>query len=85
MLESPNSPVIHQVRMVLCLTVLLVADFAVAIETIKASVVSDLVPSPVEYALIAPDGFRTMKDLPLVLNLHGGGGNRDRLLSQAKI
>lgn len=53
-----------------------------AIETIRSSVSSDLVPD-VEYALIAPDGFREMKDLPLVLNLHGGGGNRERLLDQA--
>ena len=44
-----------------------------------------MVPGPVEYALIAPKGFRDMKDLPLVLSLHGGGGNRDRLLDQASI
>lgn len=54
MLESPSSLVIQQVRMVLCLAVLLVADLAMAIETIKALVASDLIPSPVEYALIAP-------------------------------
>jgi len=51
-------------------------------EVIKAKVDSAIVPGPVEYALIAPDGFRKMKDLPLVLNLHGGGGNRDRLVEQ---
>lgn len=52
------------------------------LDTIRAEVESDLVPSPVEYALIAPDGFRDMKDLPLILNLHGGGGNRERLFDQ---
>lgn len=53
-----------------------------ATEIIKAEVASDLVPSPVQYALIAPDGFRQMKDLPLVLDLHGGGGNRENLVQQ---
>ena len=53
-----------------------------AAEIVKAEVKSDIVPSPVQYALIAPDGFRSMKDLPLVLDLHGGGGNREKLLEQ---
>ncbi len=40
---------------------------------------TDLVPDPVEYALIAPQGFAASSDLPLVLYLHGGGGSRDAL------
>ncbi|XOV87815.1 MAG: alpha/beta hydrolase [Pseudomonadota bacterium] len=53
-----------------------------ASEVIKAEVKSDIVPSPVEYAVIAPKGYKDMKDLPLVLNLHGGGGSRERLVTQ---
>lgn len=55
-----------------------------AYEQILAETASSLVPSPVEYAVIAPDGFQKMQNLPLVLNLHGGGGNRKGLLRQAK-
>ncbi|XOV83503.1 MAG: alpha/beta hydrolase [bacterium] len=61
---------------------LLVPGAASAFERVLAQVSSPLVPSPVEYALIGPEGFAQMKDLPLVLNLHGGGGNRDGLLRQ---
>ncbi|MEX0941482.1 MAG: alpha/beta hydrolase-fold protein [Pseudomonadales bacterium] len=53
-----------------------------ASQVIKAEVISTIVPSPVEYAVIAPDGFEEMKDLPLILNLHGGRGSRDRLVDQ---
>lgn len=53
------------------------------VEIVRGEVSSDIVPSPVAYALLAPPGFRQMKDLPLVLNLHGGGGNRERLVEQA--
>ncbi|MGE0622090.1 MAG: alpha/beta hydrolase [Pseudomonadales bacterium] len=56
-----------------------------AYESIRSTVTSDIVPTPVEYALIVPDGFRAMSGLPLVLNLHGGGGNRERLFDQAAV
>ena len=42
-------------------------------------VTSDLVPSPVQYAVLMPEGAGQMKDLPLILNLHGGGGSRKNL------
>jgi S-formylglutathione hydrolase len=35
--------------------------------------------------LLAPSGFQELKDLPLVLNLHGGGGSRDGLKRQAQL
>jgi len=62
---------------------LLFASHASAYEQILAETDTSLVPSPVEFAVIAPDGFQKMQNLPLVLNLHGGGGNRDGLLRQA--
>ncbi len=54
-------------------------------EKLLSEVASEIVPSPVEYAVIAPDGYRDMRNLPLVLNLHGGGGSRARLLQQAEL
>ncbi len=62
---------------------LLCASHVSAYEHILAETTTSLVPSPVEYAVIAPDGFQKMQNLPLVLNLHGGGGNRDGLSRQA--
>jgi len=55
---------------------------AMASEVVLAEFSSDMVPSPVKYALLAPTGFRTMKDLPLIINLHGGRGSRDSLIRQ---
>jgi S-formylglutathione hydrolase len=64
---------------------LLVTQTVWAYEKIFGQIDSDWVPGPVEYALIAPDGFADMRELPLVLNLHGGGGDRTRLLAQANL
>lgn len=61
---------------------LFASSVIMASEVIKAEVEATIVPSPVKYALIAPAGFRAMKDLPLILNLHGGGGSRDGLIRQ---
>ncbi len=58
---------------------------ALASETLMSEIDSDLVPGPVGYAVLAPTGYRVMKDLPLILNLHGGGGSRDNLLRQEKL
>ena len=50
---------------------------------VDASVDSDLVPGPVEYYALLPPGYDGMSEaLPLVLNLHGGGGSRDVLKRQ---
>ena len=47
---------------------------------LEARVASDLVPSPVEYAVLVPDGYNPSGErLPLLLDLHGGGGNRGYL------
>jgi S-formylglutathione hydrolase len=49
---------------------------------IDAALKSDLVPRDVEYSVIIPDGHENKKALPLVLNLHGGRGSRERLKTQ---
>ena len=57
-------------------------DSLMASQIILSDLASDLVPGSVEYAVLVPDGYQSMKDLPLVLNLHGGGGSRDALVRQ---
>lgn len=66
------------------IVVMFFASYASAYEQVLAETPTTLVPSPVEYAVIAPDGYQKMQDLPLVLNLHGGGGDRKGLLRQAE-
>ncbi len=72
-------------RILLLLFFLCAAEPAMAVESIRATLDAAIVPAPVEYAVIAPDGFREMDDLPLVLNLHGGGGDRERLFDQRAV
>ena len=44
---------------------------------IEGTVASQLVPGPVEYYALVPAGLSsTSEPVPLVLNLHGGGGDR---------
>lgn len=61
-----------------------IALSARASEIRLASVESELVPSPVAYAVLLPPGYdaAAAASLPLILNLHGGGGSRDNLVRQ---
>jgi S-formylglutathione hydrolase len=57
-----------------------------ASELVDATVESELVPSPVEYFALLPPGYEDAAEAyPLVLNLHGGGGNREVLKRQVTI
>ncbi|MCI0489951.1 MAG: esterase [Blastocatellia bacterium] len=48
-----------------------------ASQLIEGKLETSLVPGPVEYAVLLPDGYdRAQGSLPLLLLLHGGGGNR---------
>lgn len=56
------------------------------VQTIAASQLVDgkleskLVPNPVEFAVLLPDGYESAKELlPLLLFLHGGGGDKSFL------
>ena len=50
---------------------------------VDGSLNSELVPTPVEYYALLPPGYSEKAELvPLVLNLHGGGGNREALRNQ---
>jgi S-formylglutathione hydrolase len=43
---------------------------------------TELVPSPVPYAVLLPDGLDALEGpIPLCLHLHGGGGSRDELVT----
>ena len=51
-------------------------------ELIDGTLQSDLVPQEVEYYALLPIGYQASEEpLPLVINLHGGGGSREVLKS----
>src|SRR5277367_4535947 len=50
-----------------------------AAELVEAEFKSNLVPHPVPYAVLLPDGYKDGEPLPLLLYLHGGGGDRTAL------
>src|SRR5579883_3270437 len=51
-------------------------------ELVLADMTTNLVPHPVPYAVLLPDGYRdSNQPLPLLIMLHGGGGSRDMLAS----
>lgn len=79
--DGAREPVTNNVltRIVILCAFGLFSVCAHSAEYVLVEVTSDLVPSPVEYAYLAPSGYRSMKNLPLVFNLHGGGGSRDNL------
>ena len=54
-----------------------------ATQLVEGSLESELVPGPVEYYALLPPGYSGAIDpIPLVLNLHGGGGSREALMNQ---
>lgn len=64
-------------------SLLLAACFVVranATQLVDAKLDSKLVPSPVEFAVLLPDGYESAKEpLPLLLFLHGGDGDKSFL------
>ncbi len=47
---------------------------------VEGTLASDLVPQAVEYYALLPPGYDALQEeIPLVFNLHGGGGSRDVL------
>jgi len=57
-----------------------ISTIATASQLVEAKIESKLVPSPLEYNVLLPDGYETAKDpVPLLLFLHGGGGDRSFL------
>lgn len=62
---------------ILIVTVTSAPLIANASQLIEGKVETRLVSSPVEYNALIPDGYDTIKEpLPLLLFLHGGGGDR---------
>jgi len=62
---------------VLALCMAGLAQAAPRLETIELS--SKLVPAPVKVSVLLPDGFQPSQKLPLLLMLHGGGGDNSFL------
>ena len=50
-----------------------------AAELIQADFQTNLVPHAVPYAVLLPDGYKEGEPLPLLIFLHGGGGDRTAL------
>ncbi|MBI5773051.1 MAG: esterase [Verrucomicrobia bacterium] len=70
------------------LAILLFATVAGAGESriVDLEMTSDLVPDPVKFSvLLPPDYEKAVAPLPLLINLHGGGGSRDMLKTQRGI
>jgi S-formylglutathione hydrolase len=62
------------------LLVCYLAQSVSASQLVDAKIETKLAPSPVEYAVLFPDGYESAKDpLPLLLFLHGGGGDKSFL------
>lgn len=63
------------------LTTWLVAPSAWATQLLEAKVTTNLVPGPVDYAVLLPDGYESAAaPFPLLLFLHGGGGDKTFLV-----
>jgi S-formylglutathione hydrolase len=71
-------------RFVLALAVLTLGGVpAAASELVEGEVSSDLVPAPVPYYAVLPPGYaEATEPFPLVLNLHGGNGDRNGIKRQ---
>src|SRR5436309_10969253 len=60
--------------------VFVASTIANASQLVKEKLETKLIPTPVEFNVLLPDGYETAKDpLPLLLFLHGGGGDRSFL------
>ena len=67
----------HAFRLLL---ILCLAGEVSASQLVDAKIDTKLVPGPAEYAVPLPDGYEAAKEsLPLLLFLHGGGGDRSFL------
>jgi acetyl esterase/lipase len=47
-----------------------------ATDLVEADFKTSLIPNPVPYAVLLPDGYKDGAPLPLLIYLHGGGGDR---------
>ena len=69
-----------RLRSLLILVACAASQTARASQLVEAKLETKLVPSPVQYNVLLPDGYEAERDaLPLLLFLHGGGGDRSFL------
>jgi S-formylglutathione hydrolase len=64
-------------RLIVCL--LFASLPACASELVLGDFKTDLIPHPVPYAVLLPDGYKDGPPLPMLMMLHGAGGSRDQL------
>jgi S-formylglutathione hydrolase len=56
-----------------------------AADLVEADFKTDLIPRPVPYAVLLPDGYKDASPLPLLIYLHGGGGSRAALTNLRRL
>ena len=60
--------------------IIVVSGTANASQLVESKIETKLLPGPVEFNVLLPDGYDTAKEpLPLLFFLHGGGGDRSFL------
>jgi S-formylglutathione hydrolase len=81
-----NTRILRATLGALAAVFLLAAACAGESRIVDLEMTSDLVPSPVKFSvLLPPDYDAAAGALPLLLNLHGGGGSREMLRTQRAI
>lgn len=79
-----NRHVFSGVFSLLCVAAL--ATNAAGSQLVDSRIESRIVPSPVEFAVLLPDGYeRVSEPLPLLLCLHGGNGDKSFLARMRRI
>jgi S-formylglutathione hydrolase len=64
-------------RLLACFALCLIPGCAA--ELVEGDFKTNLIPRPVPYAVLLPDGYKDGAPLPLLFYLHGGGGDRGSL------
>ncbi|HEY2572448.1 MAG TPA: alpha/beta hydrolase-fold protein [Verrucomicrobiaceae bacterium] len=71
---------------VLCLALMAAAVMAGESRILDLEMDSELVPGPVRYSVLLPPDYDSIKEpMPLLFDLHGGGGSRENLKAQRGI
>ena len=75
-----------KLSLVIAATCCVAAVTADASQLVESKIETKLLPAPVEFNVLLPDGYDTLKEpLPLLFFLHGGGGDRTFLVRMRAI
>lgn len=72
--------ILRKIILLISLSLSCAVSSLAASQLLDAKLDTKLVPGPLEYAVLLPEGYETAKEpLPLLLFLHGGGGDKSFL------